>query len=205
MNDYPTTYLELCLQRLQAGDESGRDDLLNCASSRIIGLARLMLHDHARLHRWEDTGDIGQEASLRLIQALRQVTPVSLLHFYRLAALEIRRVLIDLLRHHFGPHGAAAHHKSNAAADPSTRTPLDVELSPSTWDPGKLALWTEFHKAVETLPDEQRAVFDLLWYQGLSRAQAAELLKVTVPTVRRRWIAACASLRKVLGDELPDL
>ncbi len=53
--------------------------------------------------------------------------------------------------------------------------------------PLALAAWREFHERVESLPEEQREVFDLLWYQELSQAEAANVLGVAVPTVKRRW------------------
>ena len=38
-------------------------------------------------------------------------------------------------------------------------------------DPANLAAWTEFHDQVGQLPDDERAVFDLLWYQELSQSR----------------------------------
>ena len=47
--------------------------------------------------------------------------------------------------------------------------------------------WTEFHEQIEALPEEEREVFNLVWYQQLTHEQAAEVLGVTTRTVRRRW------------------
>ena len=59
--------------------------------------------------------------------------------------------------------------------------------------------WTEFHEAVARLPDELRAVFDLLWYQGMSQAEAAELLGIAVRTVKLRWMKARLQVQQSLG------
>ena len=59
--------------------------------------------------------------------------------------------------------------------------------------------WTEFHEAAARLPDDLRAVFDLLWYQELSQAEAAALLGVAVPTVKRRWLKARLRVQQALG------
>ena len=48
-----------------------------------------------------------------------------------------------------------------------------TELADTTHDPDRLAAWTDFHREVEALPAEEREVFDLLFYQGLSQAEAA--------------------------------
>jgi RNA polymerase sigma-70 factor (ECF subfamily) len=68
-----------------------------------------------------------------------------------------------------------------------------------------LAAWTEFHRQIDQLPDEGRETFDLLWYQGLSRAEAAALLKVSERTLKRRWQSARLKLHQAMGGELPEL
>ena len=46
-------------------------------------------------------------------------------------------------------------------------------------------------------------MFDLLWYQELSQQEAATLLGVSVPTVKRRWSDAKIELIDALGDNFP--
>ncbi|MBL8798147.1 MAG: helix-turn-helix domain-containing protein, partial [Planctomycetia bacterium] len=45
--------------------------------------------------------------------------------------------------------------------------------------------------------------FDLLFYQGLSQAEAAALLNVSERTVKRRWQSARLQLHDALGGEFP--
>jgi RNA polymerase sigma factor (sigma-70 family) len=54
------------------------------------------------------------------------------------------------------------------------------------------------------LPTENREVFDLLWYQELSQAEAAALLRVSEQTIKRRWQSARRDLHQALGGALPD-
>jgi RNA polymerase sigma-70 factor (ECF subfamily) len=49
-----------------------------------------------------------------------------------------------------------------------------------------------------------REVFDLVWYQGLTNAEAAEILGVSTKTVRRRWQAGCLRLHDAMAGQLPD-
>jgi RNA polymerase sigma-70 factor (ECF subfamily) len=70
-------------------------------------------------------------------------------------------------------------------------------------EPSRLAAWTEFHAQTEALPEEEREVFDLLWYQGLPQAEAAGLLGVSERTVKRRWQAARLRLHEALRGEPP--
>lgn len=206
MADDPTTELQGCLDRLRRGDPAARGELIAAACGRLGQLTRVMLRDYRRLRRWEQTDDVLQNALIRLDRALREVTPDSPLDFYRLATMQIRRELIDLARHHFGPEGPGALHATDAGGttDPGA-VHRAYEPAESTHEPGRLASWTEFHRRVEGLPDEEREVFDLVWYQGLTHAEAAVLLGVSTKTVQRRWHSACLRLHHDLGGVLPGL
>ena len=57
-----TTYLQECLLRLQAGEESARAELLEVACRRLSELTRAMCRNYRRLKRWEDTDDVLQGA-----------------------------------------------------------------------------------------------------------------------------------------------
>lgn len=195
------------LERLHAGEPGARDRLIDGAFQRLDRLTRRMLKDYPRVARWEDASDVRQAALVRLARALEQSPPATMRDFLRLAACQIRRELIDLARHYQGPHGLDRHHAS-AADLPSTAGETTVpspDPTDATHEPGLLAVWTEFHERVEGLPDEQREAFDLLWYQGLTQAEAAALLGVAERTVQRRWLAARLRLHKELEGRLPGL
>jgi RNA polymerase sigma-70 factor (ECF subfamily) len=193
-----TAQLQRCLDRLQAGDGAAGQDLLNSACERVEQLTRKMLRRFPRVRRWEQTDDVVQNVVLRLHRTLSQVAPASVRDFLRLTSLNIRRELLDLVKHYYGPEGLGARHESAAGnSDTNGGTP-DL-----THEPTRLAAWTEFHRQVETLPEEQREVFDLLWYQGLPQAEAAALLGVTERTVQRRWQAARLALYDALHGDLP--
>jgi RNA polymerase sigma-70 factor (ECF subfamily) len=195
--------LQACLDRLRSGDVSARQELVSVACDRLARLTRKMFKADGRLQRWEESGDVFQNAMLRLCRALESVTPASLLDFFRLAALQVRRELIDLARHYYGPAGPAAGHQSVPPPEGSTaplREPSDLRD-----EPGRLAIWGEFHEQIGALPAEQREVFDLVWYQGLTHAETATLLGVSTKTVQRRWQAACLGLHETFQGHLPGL
>jgi RNA polymerase sigma-70 factor (ECF subfamily) len=191
--------IQLLIERLAQGDDEACAELINQTADRVTTLTRRMFRDFRRLGRWEQTEDIGQNASMRLWNALKVSRPATPTEFHRLAALQIRRELIDLVRHYFGPEGLGAHHASNASDDTSGSTPPLLHEQPqSTYDPVALSRWAEFHERAAALPDDERAVFDLVWYQGLPQAEAAELLGISERTLKRRWLAARLSLGHVL-------
>jgi RNA polymerase sigma-70 factor (ECF subfamily) len=206
MTVFGTVALQACLDRLKQGDDAARKELLAVASCRLEQLGRVMLKSYPGLRRWEQTGDVVQNALIRLDRALRSVTPESPLQFHRLAALQVRRELIDLARHYFGAEGPGRAHQSNAPRTSSQRdspTPA-YEAADVSGEPSRLAAWTEFHQKADELPDEEREVFDLVWYQGLSYGEAAEVLKVSAKTVMRRYQAARLRLHDAVAGRLPE-
>jgi len=182
-----TTQLQALIDK---GDDQAYGELLTLASSRLHTLARKMLREFPRLRRWEETDDVFQAAVLRLHQSLSEVRPSSAKDFLSLAATQIRRTLIDLARHHYGPEGPGAKHESDA----------DNEQYCEADSPEKLAAWAEFHQQVEQLADQEREVFQLLWYAGSTQREAAELLGISERTVLRRYYRA----RLALKDSLPE-
>jgi RNA polymerase sigma-70 factor (ECF subfamily) len=189
MPENQTVLLQRCLDRWHAGDEAARNELFQHACGRLLRLARKMRKAFPGLRNSDDTEDVLQNALIRLNRTLQQVTVHSLIDFFHLAALQIRRELLDLIKHH-----ARACRRDRPPAGPR----LNPEPSDDTHDPTRLALWTEFHRQVEALPEKEKEVVDLLWYQELTQAEAAALLKIDVRTVKLRW----AKARMMLGQRL---
>jgi RNA polymerase sigma-70 factor (ECF subfamily) len=205
VSDHETTrLLQGCLDRLRAGDVTARRELIEFACARLRRLASLMLGDFRRLRRWEDSDDVLQEGLLRLCRALEDVTPASVREFFQLATLQLRRVLLDLSRHHFGPRGGGTHHQTPVEVEtPEGAGREQLEQADDTLNPEQLARWAEFHRQAEALEVEERETFDLLWYQELTQTEAAAVLGVSVKTVKRRWQAACLKMHEALGGDLP--
>jgi RNA polymerase sigma factor (sigma-70 family) len=194
MNDlFPhTAQLHRWLDRMQAGDLSAREELLRSVGNRLERLARKMLGRYPDVHRWVETGDVLQNALLRLLRALREVRPDSMRDFFGLAAEQMRRELLDLARHYYGPHGPGANHASHGAG-PEAADPAE--------GPEELERWCAFHHEVGRLPDEEREVVGLIFYQGWTQPEVAELFQVSERTIRRRWEAALVKLHRALKDE----
>jgi RNA polymerase sigma-70 factor (ECF subfamily) len=189
--DDRTTIIQSWIDRLRDGDDSAREALLGCACDRLVLLTRRMLRAFPDVRRWEQTDDVLQNSLIRL-------------DLFRLANTQIRRELIDLARRYSGPEGLGAHHNSHADVDANgSTTYLARDLADLTHEPGHLAVWTEFHQHVADLPEDDREVFGLLWYQGLTQAEAAAVLDISERTVSRRWIAARLKINDLLNGRLP--
>lgn len=189
MTDIRTAELRGLLART---DREARDELLRRVQENLRRLARDLLRAFPSVVRWEATEDVLQGAVLRLLRALEEVTPENPRQFFGLAATMIRRELLDLARRYYGPRGVGANHASHGsefdAAAPSDSADLDR--------------WREFHERVVQLPDEERAVVDLLHYQEMSQTDAAAVLGVDVRTVQRRWQYARVRLANLLKEPL---
>ena len=107
----PAAELQAWVDRLNAGDKSARDELIRHAGARLRGLVGKMMQKYDRLERWVDIDDVLQNAVVRLLRAMDSTPVSSVQEFFSLAALQIRRELIDLCRHYFGPQGEAANHE----------------------------------------------------------------------------------------------
>jgi RNA polymerase sigma-70 factor (ECF subfamily) len=191
-----TTQLRRWAERIRAGDRSAGEEMLRAVHARLERLARKMLRRFPAVGRWEETGDLLQNATLRLLRALEEVKPSSVRDFFGLAAEQMRRELLDLARRYHcrriaGPSHAAVRRGSDAdVTAPEPAAPAD--------DPDDLEKWTAFHEAVERLPVEQREVVGLIYYHGWTQAEAAEHLGLSKRTVQRHWTAALLALAELL-------
>jgi RNA polymerase sigma factor (sigma-70 family) len=159
---------------------------------RLEELARRMLAGFPNVRRHADPVDVAQGASMRLLNALRDLRPESARAFFDLAAMQIRRELLDLARH-FASRESAAIETGDGRYDPDDRAPAADELD----------LWSRFHQAVERLPVEEREAIGLIFYHGRTRAEAAAILGVSERTVHRWWQSGRERLTERLGSELP--
>jgi RNA polymerase sigma-70 factor (ECF subfamily) len=202
-----TSAIGIHLETLVAGAgtpaaEAARAALVGIAAERMQALARRMLGGSPQVRRWTETDDVVQNAMVRLYRALGGVIPNDPQHFVRLAALQVRRELIDLTRRLRNPESFAANHDTNVIADGSHR--VDGAATGEADAPGRLAEWTRFHETADALPEDERAIFGMVWYLGLTQGEIANLLGYSPRTVRRRWDEAKRAFIVAFRDELPE-
>jgi RNA polymerase sigma factor (sigma-70 family) len=202
MSSGAATPIQTCLDALRAGDPAARAELLRISRERILLMTRRMMAKYAAVRRWEESDDVLQNVLLRLHRTLEKVPLESPRHFLALAAVHVRRELIDLARHYFGPQGVGANHATPDAASPDAVI-AEAACAPGTDDSAGPVSWQELHEQIAALPDEERETVDLLWYHGMSQEEVAALLGVSVRTVRRLWQKARLQLATALRGELP--
>jgi len=203
--------LQHLLDRYRSADEADQayafDDLIDYASLRLRSLARKMLARYPHVRRWEETDDVMQAALLRLHNSLGEVRPDSKRAFFGLAATQMRRTLIDLARHYYGAHGHGKNYHSVAGDQAGSFAGDAVELAAARGggrrEPDNLQRWTEFHEAIDQLPEEDKEVISLVWYGGMLQKEVAELLEVSERTVIRRMNRAKLGLSELMGGRPP--
>jgi len=196
-NQSHATQLHDWLRELHQGKADARNKIVDHTCDRLRSLTSRMLRNYPKLRRWSETDDILQQSMMRLHRSLSEVYPDNPRQFYGLAAIQIRRELIDLSRHYFGSLGIGSKHETD---QPGVDRHVDRLVAPDG-EPGSLEDWTRFHEAIERLPESEREVFSLLWYDGITQEQAADVLSVSLKTVKRRWQSARINLHNILSEE----
>jgi RNA polymerase sigma factor (sigma-70 family) len=201
MNDtaFNSVVLQDYLDRWQAGDRAAADELLHVAGARLEKLARRMCRSFPNVREWAETSDVLQNSLIRLLRTLQNMRPKTTRDFFNLAAVHIRRELLDLARH-FRVRGWVPLEVHIGSPDPRNGRPRSEPASPQ---PDDFDVWTRFHEAVDRLPTEEREVVGLVFYHGWTQTRIAELFKVDERTIRRRWATACERLREIVGGSIP--
>jgi len=183
---------------------AARDGIIALAIEHMRRVAHRMLRGFPQVRRWDETDDVVQNAALRLSRALEQVAPRDGRHLLALVAIEVRRELIDLARKYGGAESFASNQETNVVLI-GGRDVLKVGAvaDPHEDCPATLSTWTHFHEAAGRLPDDERELFDLVWYVGVKQDEAAALLGCSVRTVRRRWEAVKRHLLDDLDGRKP--
>lgn len=197
-------HLEACLERLAAGDAKACEDLIAIACERMRVIAHRMLRTFPTVSRWDETDDVVQNAALRLYRAIQQIHPQDARGFTGLAAIQVRRELLDLAKKHAGPESYAANHETNYhRIDGEHRAKIDA-ASGRGEEPERQERWTRLHDAAGALPEEERELFHLVWYLGMKQEEASRVLGCSVRTIKRRWESAKLLIAKAVKGEVPD-
>jgi RNA polymerase sigma factor (sigma-70 family) len=192
--------LQNLIDRLGRGDDAARGELLARAYYRLQRIAAAMFHrDFPGLRDRHDLESVVDETWARLLRALETTRPPTVEDFLRLVAHKVRQVLLDMAGRQKRDDVRQRDGLLHAAEAPARVEPCDT-----TFEPGRLALLTEFHRQVENLPHDERTVFDLHYYTDLPQAEIARVLGLHPRKVSYLWVAATERLAQWL-DGLDDL
>ncbi len=197
MDEEPTTAaVQRYLDQL-AGESSAEPSvraLLDRAVRRLHFLCATLLHrDYPRLTLPPlnlQADELLSSVVERLLKALREVHPANVRQFFALACRHMRWELNDLARRLDEQPAAVELNDGLMPTPPSSGSCL----TPA----GQRIL-----AAIERLPEDEREAFDLVRIQGLSQPEAAQVIGVSVITVKRRLNRGLQMLAATLRDLSP--
>jgi RNA polymerase sigma factor (TIGR02999 family) len=175
------------LHQWAAGDRSAFDSLIPLVYNELRRLAGGYLRHERPDHTLQATALV-HEAFFRLAGQER-VAWQNRVHFFAIAAQAMRRILVDHARHVASARQIA----------PEARLPVELAADLTVKDCEGLL---DVHMAIERLAElseRQARIVELRFFAGLSVAETAEVLELSVPTVVRDWRFARAWLRRELG------
>src|SRR4029077_8691910 len=194
-DDRTTAAIQRYLDALQ-GDAAAEPlirELLDKAVQRLRLLcATLLKRSYPRLTQPPanlETDELLDGVVAGLIKALQKVRPPTVRQFFALANQHMRWQLNDLARLLDKQPGGGP------LAESGIRAPPDSADSCISQDARRMFL------AIDGLPETEREVFDLVAIQGLTHAEAARVVGVSVKTVQRCLNRA----RILLSTQLADL
>ncbi|HKB37479.1 MAG TPA: sigma-70 family RNA polymerase sigma factor [Gemmataceae bacterium] len=169
--------------------------LLGRAVGRLSHLCAALLHrSYPRLTRpplGVEVDEVLGAVTERLLKALRATRPQTVRGFFALANQHIRWELNDLARR-LDEQGPPVDVCADAVPAPASS---GSGLSPDA---------RRILAAIDALPEDEREVLSLVRIQGLTYAEAAEVLGVSTKTVQRRLNRALLLLTTELGDLRPN-
>ncbi len=201
MNEFEhSTNINCLLAKIAAKEPKAKEELIAHSLDRLRKLSRKMFRKHPNLCTLEETDDIVQKLVIRIHKTLENLQPEDTASYFKLASQNLRWVLQDLAR------SSIARNKAKNSGDMSTSTRRGELLNTKDPDggPSNYAEWTDFYEKINLLPDENKQIFDFLWFQGLSQTEAATVLKIPLRTLSRKWMVTRILIRTLLNDQTPE-
>jgi RNA polymerase sigma factor (TIGR02999 family) len=180
-----TRTLTHLLSAWSRGDGEALGRLAPLVYSKLQQLATNYLRRERSGHTLE-TGALVNEAFLRLL-GQGQAGWKNRSHFFAIAALMMRRILVEQARRHQCGAGRAPHLSLEAIAAVGTVEAPEIR-----------ALGDALRQLGARHP-QARKIVELRYFGGLNESEIAEMLGISVPTVKRRWRFARAWLHRYLA------
>ncbi len=176
----------LILQAVSRGEKQVSEELLPLVYDELRQLASVRLSHESAGQTLQATALV-HEAWLRLVVDGSR-TWQNRAHFFRAAALAMRRILVDRARHKLSLKGGGGQERLNIE---------DVDLAVATPD-DKILLIDDALGRLEKEDPESAKIVTLKFFGGLTNSEVAKTLGVTERTVEREWAHAKASLFQMI-------
>ena len=175
------------LEHIAEGDRGAADRLFAVLYEELKKMAAMQMNQDVKGHTLQATALV-HESWVKLIGGRDSPNWKNRQHFFSAAAQAMRRILVD---------SARARRALKRGADGKKFDLRDTDLA---WedDLELLALDDAMEELREAYPEKSQLV-ELKYFAGLTNAQVAEQLGVSVATVERHWSFARAWLKLKLN------
>jgi RNA polymerase sigma-70 factor (ECF subfamily) len=180
----PRAEVDLAMERYAGGDDSAFAAVYDKIAPRLYGYLLRQTRERARAE------DLVQQTMLHIHRARARFIPGAEVTPWAFAIA--RRLLLDSLRR-------AKREGTVAEDDPDTALAHD-DAADDVVQARQLA--ARISSILAGLPESQRVAFELLKQEGLTVAEAAEVLGATPAAVKLRAHRAYEALRLALGDAM---
>jgi len=169
------------------GDEAALDRLMPLVYEQLRSIAHRYVRRERDGHTLQ-TSALVNEAYLRL--ADQKVVWQNRSHFFAVTARVMRHILIDhARRRRYAKHGGGAR-----------QVPIEEASAMSMERAAELIALEEALDELAKLDQRKSRVVELRYFGGLSLEETADVLKISLMTVRRDWRAAKAWLYRRLKE-----
>ena len=189
MTAHSTAEITEMLLAWNNGDQAAFDRLTPLVSKELHRLAKHYMRHERPGHTLQATALVN-EAYLRLIDGSR-VQWQNRAHFFAVSARMMRQILVD----------EARRHRALRQGGDIQKIALDESLAVSPEPDQDLVQLDAALKSLHNLAPRQSDVVEMRFFGGLSLEEIAEVLGVSVGTVRRDWTFARAWLYRELKRE----
>ena len=171
------------LVQLTDGDRRAMDELLPLIYDELRRLASSYLRRERQGHTLQPTALV-HEAYMRMVDQT-QVRWQNRAHFFGVAAQMMRRILVD--------HARSQQAEKRGGEFQKLSLDERIDVSGQDRDLNLVALDDALNRLAEIDPQKSKIV-EMRFFGGLSVEETAEVLGVSVPTVKRHWRLAKAWL-----------
>ena len=182
MSTLPSEQITQLLLKWRNGDQESLDALIPLVYGELRRTARRQLRRERADHTLQSAALVN-EVYLRLVDQ-KDANWRNRSHFFGVASLLMRRILVDYARRHSAQRRGAG----------QTKLSISEGLVPPAQRDVDVIVIDEALNALAKLDPQQSRIVELRFFSGLSIEDTAEVLGVSPATVKREWGLAKAWL-----------
>ncbi|MEY4167042.1 MAG: hypothetical protein RIR52_866 [Acidobacteriota bacterium] len=169
--------LTALLNAAQLGDQNARGEMVRLVYRELYRIASNLIRQERSNHTLQPTALVN-EAYLRLFEGL-PIELQSRSQFYRIAATQMRRILVD--------HARRKNALKRGGGERIELSDVDVHRATNTLTPEELISLDLALTEFKELYPRAGSVVELRFFCGMTESEAAQIVEISVSTLKREW------------------